>query len=295
MLANVVFEPGFFSSHPVQVAALAGGIVALVSGVVGVYTVIRGQSFAGHAFSDMSTTGGAAAFLLGVAPVWGFLGIGVVAAGGMELLGLQRERGRDVATGIVLGAALGVSALLLYWDTTTGSTTGATITILFGSLFTISGATVPAMLAFALVVFVITLLLYRPLLLASVSPDMAAADGVPVRLVSLAFLLMMAIAVSMSSVAVGAILSTSLLIGPAATAVRLTSRPGAAMATAALIGLVATWLGVWLAYDSYYWPPVRHGWPVSFFVVAWIFVFYLGVDIWCGRRDRSKGAACSPA
>ncbi|HVX20954.1 MAG TPA: metal ABC transporter permease [Acidimicrobiales bacterium] len=305
---------GFFDNGPVQLALVAGGVVAVVSAVVGVFTVIRGQSFAGHALSDIGTVGGSGAFLAGVSPLWGFVVVNLAGAATMELLGVRRPRGRDVATGIVLGAALGLSALFLYWDTTVHSTTGATVTVLFGSLFTISGNLVAPMVALAVVSLAGMLLLYRPLLLSSLNPDMAAARGVPVRVVGVAFLLVMAVAVSMSSVVVGAILSTALLIGPAATALRLTRRPGPAMAAAAAIGVVATWAGVALAYASYYWPPAGRGWPVSFFVVALVFVFYVAADLarslWDRRRARriaatelhvvvplppATGATCSPA
>ena len=118
-------------------------MVAVVSGTVGVFTVMRGQSFAGEALGDIGTTGGSAAFLVGVGPLWGFVAIDVVAAAVMELIGIQRPRGRDLATGIVLGAGLGLAALLLYLDTTYHNTTGATVTILFGSVFTVARSTVP--------------------------------------------------------------------------------------------------------------------------------------------------------
>jgi zinc/manganese transport system permease protein len=288
LAANIVFEPGFFSNGPVRIGLLAGGVVALTSGVVGVFTVVRGQSFAGHSFADMDTTGGSAAFLLGIGALWGFLAVAVAAAAAMELLGVERRRGRDVATGVVLGAALGLAALFLYWDTTVGSTTGATTTILFGSLFTIAGSTVPAMVAFSLAVLAAAAVLYRPLLFSSFSADMARVRGVRVRLVGAAFLLMMALAVALSAITVGAVLSTALLIGPAATALRLTKRPGAAMGAAAGIGLIGVWLGILIAYDSSSWPG-HHGWPVSFSVVAVIFVLYLVADFlgWV-RIKRAK-------
>jgi zinc/manganese transport system permease protein len=274
-LLSALFEPGIFSSQPVQLAAVLGGVVALASGTVGVFTVIRGQAFAGHALGDIGTTGGSGAFLIGVNPLWGFVGMGIAAAGVMELLGVRRARGRDVATGVVLGAALGLAALFLYWDTTFQNTTGATMTILFGSIFTIEPATEPAILLFALLSVGIVLALYRPLLLSSVSPEMAAARGVSVRAVGLLYLLGLAVAVSLSAITIGTILSTALLIGPAATAMHLTKVPSLAIVEAGLLGLAATWLGILLAYDSYYWPPFGHGWPVSFFVVTLIFAFYL--------------------
>lgn len=288
-----IFEPGFFSSAPVHVALLGGGVVAAVSGMVGVFTVLRGQSFAGHAFGDISATGGSASFLLSISPVVGFVGMGLIAAGCMEVIGVQRARGRDVATGIVLGAALGVSALLLYFDTTYHNTSGAVITVLFGSLFAISSSVVPVLIGCSAGLLVIVLLLYRPLLLSSVGDDLAVARGVPVRLVGLAFLLTMAVTVTLAATSIGAILSTALLIGPAATALRLTKRPGVAMLVAAVIGLGAVWIGSLLAYDSFYWPPVNHGWPVSFFIVALVFVFYVAVDT--GRWLRARRSDTSDA
>src|SRR5206468_1992966 len=127
-----------------------GAAVAVVGGVVGVFTVMRGQSFAGHAIADLGATGGAAAFLVGVGPLWGFLAIGIAAAGTMELIGIQRPRGRDLATGIVLGAGLGLAALFLYLDATYHSTSGATVTILFGSVFAISPSTIPIVIVLGL-------------------------------------------------------------------------------------------------------------------------------------------------
>src|ERR1700722_14755240 len=95
-----VIEPGFFSSQPVHVAAIIGGAVAIVSGVVGVFTVIRGQSFGGHALTDVSTAGGSGASLINVDPVIGFVGLGLVGGVVMDVIGVRRLRGRDLATGI---------------------------------------------------------------------------------------------------------------------------------------------------------------------------------------------------
>ncbi len=278
-----VFAPGFFASSPVHVALVIGGISAVVCGLVGTFTVLRGQSYAGHALGDLAVTGGSASFLANVSPLWGFAGIGVIAAGIMDMIGIRRPRGRDLATGIVRGAGLGLAALFLYWDTTSSSTTGVSITILFGSMFTTSTSVVPVVLAFGLPAVAIVAILFRPLLLSSVSPELAAVRGVRVRLTGLACLLAIALAVSLSAITVGAILSTALLIGPAAIALRVTNTPGRAMVTAALVGLGATWIGIVLAYDSFYWPPSHDGWPVSFFIVALIFFSFLVSQLF-GRR-----------
>jgi zinc/manganese transport system permease protein len=113
-LLAAIIEPGLFSSSSVRLALVVGALVAIVAGRVGVFTVIRGQSFAGEALGDIGATGGSSAYLAGIAPLWGFVGISVAAAGIMELIGIQRARGRNLATGIVLGAGFGLAALFLY-------------------------------------------------------------------------------------------------------------------------------------------------------------------------------------
>ncbi|HXP56744.1 MAG TPA: metal ABC transporter permease [Streptosporangiaceae bacterium] len=272
---HYLFEPGLWSSSPVRVAVLVGTVVAITSGVVGVFTVIRGQSFAGHSLADVATTGGSGAFLVGLDQFWGFLAFGVAAAIILEAIGVQRRRGRDVTTGVVLGGALGLAALFLYLGSERSSTTGASFTVLFGSIFVISSSTVPVLIASGAVAVIVILALSRVLLLSSLSPDVAAARGVPVRAVGAAYLVALAISVSLSSVAIGAVLSTALLIGPAATALRVAKSPVRAMFTAAVIGVAVTWIGIVLAYDSYYWPPHGHSWPVSFFIVALVVLVYL--------------------
>jgi len=218
-----LFEPGFFSSAPVHTALVIGGVVAVVSAAVGIFTVIRGQSFAGHSLADVSTAGGSGALLLGLSPLTGFLGGGILGALSMDAFGAQRARGRDVATGIVLGAATGCAALFLYLDTTTHAINGATQQILFGSIFSIDSGTVPVVVACSVVALGLIAATYRPLLLSSLSPEAAAARGVPVRVVGSLFMLALAVAVGLSALAIGAILSTALLIGPAATALRFTA------------------------------------------------------------------------
>jgi zinc/manganese transport system permease protein len=286
-----IFEPGFFSSQPVHVALVIGGIVAAVSAVVGVFTVLRGQSFAGHALTDVSTAGGSGAFLVGISPLLGFVTLGLLGAGAMDAIGVQRVRGRDLATGIVLGAATGLAALFLYLDTTSGATTGAAQTVLFGSIFTVDPSTIPLVLAFSALAVAIIAWLYRPLLLASANADIAAARGVSVRLVGLGFMAALAIAVGLSALAIGAILSTALLIGPAATAMRLTQRIGSALVLAAVIGVSVSWLGILLAYDSADWSASHTGYPVSFFIVALTFLAYLasGLRPVRGLTGRRRG------
>lgn len=275
-LLSLLIAPGFFASEPVRTAAVIGGAAAIVSGVVGVFTVIRGQSFAGEALSDVSSAGGAAAFLLGINPLSGFLLMGVLGATSMELVHVRRASERDLVTGVVTGAGLGVAALLLYVDVTSSSTTGAAVTIMFGSMFAISSAIIPLALAVGIGALLAMGVIYRPLLLSSLDPDLAAVRGVPVRLIGLLHLIVVALAVALSAITVGAILSTALLIGPAAIALNLANRPSVAIVLAAAIGVAATWGGILFAYDSYEWTGGQ-GWPVSFCIVALIFAAYLVV------------------
>ncbi len=292
---SAIFEPGFFGSSQVHVAATVGGLVAIVSAVTGVFTVMRGQSFGGHALGDVSAAGGSGALLLGLSPVVGFVGLGIVGAGVMDLIGVRRLRGRDLATGIVLGTAIGLSALFLYLTTTQSATTGAVQQILFGSIFTTPAGTVPLAIVLGAVALAVVAVVGRPLLLTTVSPDIAAARGVPVRLVGLAYMLALAVSVGLSSLAIGAILSTALLIGPAATALRVTKRVTTALVLSCLFGVAATWIGILLAYDSYYWGTSHEGLPVSFFIVALVFLGYLAsglpaVRAASGHRDGPGSA-----
>jgi zinc/manganese transport system permease protein len=202
----------------------------------------------------------------------------------MEAAGVRRARERDLVTGIVLGAGLGLTALFLYFDVTTRSTTGAAISVMFGSMFAIPAAIIPLATLTGVAAMGIMAVIYRPLLLASLDPSLAAVRGVKVRLVGLLHLLVLSLAVTLSAMTIGAILSTALLIGPAAAALRLTRRPGAALALAAGIALAACWGGILAAYESFYWSP-GHPWPVSFFIVTFIFVVFLASGF--KRRPRA--------
>ncbi len=294
---HAIFEPGLFSSSIVRLAAEVGAVVAIVTAVVGVFTVIRGQAFAGEALGDIGLAGGSSAYLVGVGPLWGFLASSVAGAMAMELVGVQRVRGRDLATGVVLGVGFGLAALFLYLGTTYESASGATIAVLFGSIFALSPTVLPLATGLGAVAVVVIVALYRPLLLASLSPDLAAARGIPVRIVGAAYLLALAVAVALAALTIGAILSTALLVGPAATALRVSARPSRALTVAAAVGVGCTWLGLLLSYDSYYWPPLHHGWPASFFIVTLVLVCYIVSGPLAGHRsalDRPRPESPRP-
>ena len=286
-----VFDDGFFTSTPVHVALVLAVVTAVSASTVGIFTVLRGQAFAAEANGDISTMGSSAAFLLGIPPLWGLLLVGVAGASAMEILGVQRVRGRDLAVGVVLGASLGLSALFIYLDSTSSTSNGSSITILFGSAFATPASTIPLALALGAVAMAIVTVLYRPLLLSSISPELAAAKGVRLRIVGGLYLIALALAAALSALTIGTILATALLVGPAATALRLTRRPLQAIGCAAAIGTVAMLVGIVLAYDSFRWPPAGHGWPVSFFVTALILLFYILSDLVPGRSARQRAPA----
>jgi zinc/manganese transport system permease protein len=286
-----LFEPGLFANHSVRTALLVGAIVAVVSAVVGIFTVLRGQSFAGHALTDVATAGGAGAFLAGVAPLVGFVGGGVVGAGAMDAIGVQRVKGRDIATGVVLGAATGLAALFLYLSTTHSSATGTTQLILFGSIFTVQSSTLPEVVVLSLAVLLTVAIIGRPLLLSSLSTELASARGVRLRGIGVAFMVILAVSVGLSAIIIGSILSTALLIGPPASALKLVHRFGAGVVLAAALGVGATLLGIVLAYNSYYWFSSHRGLPVSFFVVVLVVLeFVIASVIQRVRREKTPAA-----
>jgi len=278
----------FFASGPVQLALVVGTLVSAVSALVGVFTVIRRQSFAGHALADLGAVGGSAAFLLGIPQLLGFVGAGIVAAALMELVGIKRVQGRDVATGIVFGLGLGLTALFLYLDTQHSGTSNAAISVLFGSLFVIDSSVLPLVIVLSVIACAMVVVFYRWMIVDSLDQDLAAVRGIPVRLTGVLFLIALALAVELSALTIGAVLSTALLIAPAAAALRLTQRIGFAVAIAALIGVGSTWLGIFVSYESYTWFTGAHSWPVSFCIVAIAFIAYLlsgiAIPLRAGRR-----------
>ena len=236
--------------------------------------IIRGQTFAAHAIADFGGAGAAITFLAGINSLWGFLGFGVLAACGVELLG-HRAKERDLATGVVLSIALGVQALFLYFDTHFTGKASEPMLILFGSIFVVNPSTIYIVSLLTLATVIVICIFYRPILLCSIDSELAKTRGVNVRLISIIFIILLAFVVEEGSLIMGSLLSSALLIGPAAATMRNTHKMSLAMLWSAIIGIVAVWLGVILAYDSFYWPPVGRGWSVSFFVSVLVLLFYI--------------------
>ncbi|HEV2428164.1 MAG TPA: metal ABC transporter permease [Acidimicrobiales bacterium] len=285
-----LFEPGWWSTPSVRTALLAGALVAAASAVVGVFTVIRGQSFAGHALTDVAVAGGSGAAYAGAPQLAGYLAATVLGAGAMEAIGEDRVRQRDVATGVVLGAATALAALFLYLTSTSSAVTGTTQTVLFGSLFFVPSSYLVLIAVASAAVVAIVAAIWRPLLIGSLAPELARSRGVRTGLVGAVFLATMAVAVGLSSVVVGSILSTALLIGPAASALRARASWSVTLGLSVVLGVVAAWLGVLLSYDSYDWIPSHRSVPVSACVVAVVVVEYALASLALGRGSRGRAS-----
>ncbi|MSP12282.1 MAG: metal ABC transporter permease [Chloroflexi bacterium] len=251
----------------IQNAFLAGSFVAVVAAIIGYFLVIRGLTFAGDALSHIGFAGAAGAVLLGVDPLFGLLAFSVGAAIGIGLLG-KEIRERDIAIGIMMTLALGFGMLFL---SLYKGRAERTYSILFGTILGIDKTDILVTAIFSLFAIAVVLILFRPLLFISFDPQVAEARGVPVRLIAIAFMILVAVTVSISVQVVGVLLIFTLLVGPAATAIRLARRPLAAIGLAVALGLGYTWLGILFAANS--------TWPVSFFIATLSFGVYLPVRI----------------
>jgi zinc/manganese transport system permease protein len=261
-------------------ALWAGGIVAVMAGVVGWYMVLRRQSFAGHTIAVMSFPGAAGAALAGLPGAVGYYvacGLAALAIGGFGA-GEERARARESAViGVVqvAGLAAGFLFLSLY-----SGVLEQLETLLFGTFLGISSGQVLTLAIVAGAVLGTLALMGRPLLLASLDPELARARGVPVRALDIGFLLLLGLAVAATSQITGALLVFALLVAPPAAAQTLTPRPGASLALSVFFALLLTWAGLGIAYFSIY--------PLGFFVTSLGFVLYALAHL---ARDASRRLA----
>jgi zinc/manganese transport system permease protein len=255
------------AQHFVHTALLAGAVVAVVSGAIGIFVVTRGASFAVHAISELGFTGAAGALVIGIDPVIGMIGGSLVVGLVLGVLSL-RGRERDSAIGAVLAFGLGVGVLLL--SLYHGYATEAT-NLLFGSIVGVSDRQLLVLAIVALIVTAGLAAIYRPLLFSSVDPEVAAARGVPLRAMSIAIFLLLALTTAEAIQVVGVLLVLTLVITPAAAAQRLTARPGFALVLSILIALAATEGGILLS--------LAQPWPTSFFISAISFAVYVAARV----------------
>jgi zinc/manganese transport system permease protein len=243
-----------FTYDFMQNAFVAALLVALVSGSTGYFLVLRGQSFAGHALGHVGFAGATGAVLLGISPFWGLMAVTTAGGALMGFLG-ERVHERDVAIGMVLSLALGVG--LLFLNFFTGSAVQAT-SLLFGNVLGVDRATLWQMAGLAVFSSCALGILARPLLFASARPELAEARGIDLRLVSMAYLALVGVAVAEAVQVVGVLLVFSLMVGPAAAAQRLTARFVSGFWISVGLAAAEAVAGVALAYAT--------DWPASFWI-----------------------------
>ena len=253
--------------HFMQNAYVAGTLVALLAGVAGYFVVLRGQSFVAHTLSQVGFPGAAAAMLVHASPVAGLVTFCVAAALGIGWRGRDVEAGNRTeaaAVGSILAFSLGLG--LLFFRLYAGS--AQTIySFLFGSILGIADNDVAITLAVSAASLAILAAIGRPLVFASVDPQVADARGVPVRSLSVGFLVVLALAVAITVQIVGTLLIFALLVAPAAAALQVTARPALGLVLSVALSLACTWLGLAMAYFSTF--------PVGFFITSLAFGAYV--------------------
>jgi zinc/manganese transport system permease protein len=265
---------------------IVGSAVAILCGLVGFFTVLRGQVFAGDALSHVSYTGAVAALAAGVDLRFGLFAATLAVGGILAAIG-----GRWIADDVVIGVTfawilgLGVLFVSLYNASDRGGDGSATTSVLFGSIYGISTSATVTAVAVAAGLLAVLLVVGRPLLFASVDPVVAAARGIPVRLLNTVFLIVVAGAAAEITQVVGAILLLGLLAAPAGAACRLTSRPWRAIALSILIALSAVWIGVAVSL-------VAARIPVSFAIIATVALAY-GLAVLLGPSRRGSSISAS--
>lgn len=259
-----------FGQPFMQHAFLAGTAVAAAAGLVGYFLVLRAQVFTADALSHVAFTGALAALAAGVDPRVGLFALTIAVALAMGALG-RRGRPDDVVIGGVFAwiLGLGVFFLTVYTTTRSGGNGRAGVSVLFGSIFGLSAATTRLTVIIAAAVCAAMLAMARPLLFATIDENVAAARGVPVRLLGYAFLVLVATTAAESTQVVGALLILGLLAAPAGAAGRLATRPLPAMALSAGIAVASVWIGLAASYAIEWMPP-------SFAILAVATLAYAG-------------------
>ena len=261
--AIVMFDSGMLEFDFMRNAFAAAGLVGAVAGMVGYFLVLRGQTFAGHALSHVGFAGATGAVLVGLSPLMGMTGFTVAAGVAMAFLG-ERLAGRDVAIGVVLTLSLGLG--LLFLNLHSHAATQATA-LLFGNVLAVDEATLSILALLSVAVLVVLAAIARPLLFASLQPELAEAKGVPLRAVGVAFMVLVALTVAQAAQIVGVLLVFALMVGPPAAAARLTRRLGLGILLAAVLAVVESWAGLVLAYYT--------DWPTSFWIATLSALVYL--------------------
>jgi len=272
-----MFAVGFMTN-----AWITGTIVAVVAGVVGHFVVLRGSAFPAHAIPKGAFAGAAGASLLGLNTLLGMAVFALLGALGIGTLG-RRDR-RDVVTALALVMMLALGAAFL---SRTTEYEAQVYSLLFGEILGVNTGEILPVALLGVLCIVALAVIYRPLMMSSVAPEVAEARGISTQRVEILFLLIVALATAMTIPVVGTLLIFSLMIGPPAAARSLTSRPLIAMVLSVCIALVTVWLSIAASY--------LYNWPVGFFVGTVSALSYGLGRGWAAWQHRQRRSVAWPA
>jgi zinc/manganese transport system permease protein len=259
-----------------RTAFLATAIVGVVAGAVGYFLVLRGETFAGHALAHVGFPGATGAVLIGLSPIVGLSLFTILAGVGVGLLG--NKANRDVAIGLVLTLSLGLGLLFLHFYTAYAA---QATNVLFGNVLGISADTVAVLAVLGVVSLVALALIARPLLFASLQPELAEARGVNLGLVTTLFMVIVALSTVEAMQIVGVLLVFALMVAPAATAMRLTRRVATGVGVSVCLAVGVAWISLALAFVS--------DWPTSFWITALGGAIYFATSL--AHRHRARRPA----
>jgi zinc/manganese transport system permease protein len=265
----------YLSYDFVRQALIAGTLSAILGAIIGYFVVIRNVSFAAHALSHIGFTGAAAAALIGISPLEGMLLFTVGASLFMGVSGDKLQRS-DMAIGMVLSGALGLGTLFL---SLYHGFAGQARVILFGNIFGVSWGQIEEMIVLSLLSLGALALISRKLLFASIQPRLAEARGLSLTGLSIGFMVVLAVSVTLASQIVGILLVFTLVIAPAGIALRLCRTFWRGIITSVILGVVVVWTGILLACLT--------DRPVTFWITALFFILYLLVEGYCRWLKKS--------
>jgi len=271
-----------FEFHFMVNAFRAGTIVAIVAGLIGWFMVLRRQSYAGHTLSLVGFPGAAGAIWLGVSAAAGYYVFCLATALVIAAVPRAQSRGYSEESAVIgTTQAFALACGFLFVSLYKGFLNGLNA-VLFGTFLGITDDQVRVLFFVACAVLLVLIVVGRPLLFASVDPDVAAARGVPTTALSAVFLLTLALAAAEAAQITGALLVFALLVAPAAAAQAFTARPAFGLATSVVLALLITWLGLGVGYYSDY--------PVGFWITSVAFGVYLVAKGWQWFAGRARGS-----
>lgn len=263
-----------FALEFMKIAFVASGVVSIIVGLIGYFLLIRREAFAGHALSHIGFAGATGASLIGLSPFLGLIIFNVMAGIWMGQIG-AKLKDRDIAIGLILSASLGLGLLFLHFYTHYATQISS---LLFGNVFGVTYSTLYWLIFLTCCCCLAMGFLMRPLLFVSLQPDLAQAQGISVRLVSTIFLMIVALVTAACVQITGILLVFSLMVGPAAVALRISKTIWAGIGLSILLALSESWGGLWLSWLT--------DWPVSFWISLLSIGIY-GLTLVFGKHLRS--------